>query len=95
MHASVSRYRVMDVDALVEAVQGELVERVKTIEGFVGYFVIDGGDGTVISITLGDIEEAVEASTVQVQHWVVARAAHLVEGAPNVTAGEVRVRAER
>jgi hypothetical protein len=95
MHASVSRYRVMDVDAIVQAFQEELVERVKTIEGFVGYYVIDGGDGTVISITLGEMEEAVEAATVQVQHWVVERAAHLVEGAPNVTAGEVRVRAER
>jgi hypothetical protein len=32
---------------------------------------------------------------VQTQHWVVEKAAHLVEGAPDVTAGEVRVRAER
>jgi hypothetical protein len=95
MHASVSRYRVTDVDRLVQAVQEELLESVKTTEGFVGYYVIDGGDGTVISITLGEIEEAVAASTVLVQHWVVERAAHLVEGAPDVTAGEVRVRAER
>jgi hypothetical protein len=63
MHASVSTYRVMDVEPLVQAVQEEVVERVKTIEGFVGYYMIDGGGGTVISITLGDIEEAVEAST--------------------------------
>ena len=95
MYASVSIYRVMDVDPLVQTVQEELVERVKTIEGFVGYYMIDGGDGTVISITLGEIEEAVEASTAQTQHWVVERAAHLVKGAPDVTAGEVRVRAER
>ncbi len=52
-------------------------------------------DVTVISITLGEIEEAVEASTVQAQHWVVERAADLVEGGPKVTTGEVRVRAER
>jgi hypothetical protein len=93
MHASVSTYRVMDVDALVQVVQEELVERVRTIEGFVGYYMIDGGDGTVMSITLGEIEEAVEAATVRTQHWVVERAAHLVEGAPDVTTGEVRVRA--
>ena len=95
MHALVSRYRVMDVDRLVQGVQEELVERVRTIEGFVGYYMIDGGDGTVISITLGEIEEAVEGSTAVAQRWVVERAAHLVEGAPDVTAGEVRVRAER
>ncbi|HUO73402.1 MAG TPA: hypothetical protein VMU39_21710 [Solirubrobacteraceae bacterium] len=43
----------MDVDPLVQAVQEEVVERVRTIEGFVGYYMIDGGDGTVISITTG------------------------------------------
>ena len=95
MHALVSRYRVMDVDRLVQGVQEELVERVKTIEGLVGYYVIDGGDGTLTSITLGETEEAVEASTAGAKHWVVERAAHLVESAPDVTTGEVRVRAER
>ena len=61
MHALVSRYRVMDVDRLVQGVQEELVERVRTIEGFVGYYMIDGGDGTVISITLGEIKKRSKA----------------------------------
>jgi hypothetical protein len=61
MRASVRRYQVMDVEALIERVQEEFVERVKTIEGFVGYYVIDGGDGTVTSITLGEAEGAIEA----------------------------------
>ena len=82
MHAAITTYRVMDVDPLVQAVQQEVVERVKSIAGFVGYCMIDGGDGTVISITLGETEEAVEASTAVVQHWVVERAAHLVDRGP-------------
>jgi hypothetical protein len=95
MRASVHRYRVMDAEALVERIQEEFVERVKAIEGFVAYYVIDGGDGTVTSMTLGETEEAVEAAEVESQHWIVERAAHLVEGAPDVTSGEVRVRTER
>jgi hypothetical protein len=95
MRASLHRYRVIDAEALVERIQEEFVERVKTIEGFVAYYVIDGGDGSVTSITLGETEEAVQTSAVESQDWIVERAAHLVEGAPNVTAGEVRVRAER
>ncbi len=95
MQASVRRYRVVDVEALVESVQEEFVERARSIEGFVGRYVIDGGDGTVTSITLCETEEAVEASVLQAQHWIVERAAHLVEGAPDVTTGEVRVRAQR
>jgi hypothetical protein len=94
MHASVRRYQATDVDALVERMRDEFVDRVNTLEGFLGYYVIDGGDGTVTSITVCETEEAVKRADVDAQHWVVETAAHLVEGAPDVTAGEVRVRAE-
>jgi hypothetical protein len=94
MHASVRRYQATDVDALVERMRDEFVDRVTTLEGFLGYYVIDGSDGTVTSITVCETEEAVKRSDVDAQHWVVETAAHLVEGAPDVTAGEVRVRAE-
>lgn len=97
MHASVRRYRVMDVEGLLNKVQEEFVDRVKTIQGFIDYYVIDGGDGTVTSITIAETEGAVRASTAEAERWVVERVSHLVEGAPDVTAGEVRVhvRAER
>jgi len=85
----------MDAEALVKMFQEEFVERARTVEGFVGYYVVDGGDGTITTITLGETEEAVEVSNVQARDWVIERAAHLVEGAPDVTAGEVRVRVER
>jgi len=95
MHAAVRKYRATDVDALVEQLQEEFVERLKIIEGFLAYYVIDGGDGTVTSITLGETASAIEASIAEARHWVVEKAAHLVESAPDVTTGEVRVRAER
>ena len=95
MYASVRRYRAMDAEALIEKMQEEFVERVKMVEGFVAFYVIDGGAGTVTSITVAGTEEAAEASTALAEHWVVERVAHLVEGAPDVTAGEIRVRAER
>jgi hypothetical protein len=95
MHASVRTYRVTDVEAFVAKMQDEFVGRVETVDGFVGYYVVDGGDGTMTSITVGETAEAVEASTARAEHWVVQMVAHLVEGAPDVTAGEVRVRIER
>ncbi len=95
MHAAVRTYKVPDVDALVEKVEAEFVERVKSVDGFVGYYVIDGGDGTAASVTVGETEQAVEDSTAKAAEWVKESAADLVEGAPEVTAGEVRVRAER
>jgi hypothetical protein len=95
MHAAIRRYQVSDVDALVTKVEDEFVDQIKQVEGFVGYYVVDGGDGGVASVTVGETAEAVEESTRRAGEWVRESAADLVEGAPEVTAGEVRIRAER
>lgn len=95
MHSAVRTYRVTDVDALVTKVEGEFVSQVKEIDGFVGYYLVDGGDGTVVSITVGDTAEAVQASTKAAGEWVRQSVPELIEGPPQVVAGEVRVRAER
>ena len=95
MHASVRRYRVRDIDTLVSKVESEFVERVKEIDGFVGYYVIDGGDGTVASVTVGETADAVAESTRRAGDWVRESVADLMDGQPEVTVGEVRVRAER
>jgi hypothetical protein len=95
MHAAVRRYRVSDTDALVTKVEEEFVARVNGVDGFVGYYVIDGGDGNVASVTVGETAQAVEESTRLAADWVQESAADLIEGAPEVTSGEVRVRAQR
>lgn len=95
MHSAVRKYRVTDIDELVSRVEAEFVEQVKGVDGFVGYYVIDGGDGTAVSVTVGETAEAVEESTNRAREWVQQSAAELVEGTPEVTTGEVRVRAER
>jgi hypothetical protein len=95
MHASVRRYRVRDIDALVDKVESEFVDQVKGIDGFVGYYVIDGGDGTAASVTVGETADAVAESTRRAAAWVADSASDLVDGSPDVTVGEVRVRAER
>jgi hypothetical protein len=95
MHAAIRKYPVSDVDALVKRVEDEFVGQVKGIEGFVGYYVIDGGDGTAASVTVGETAEAVEETTRRAADWVRDSAVDVVEGPPDVTAGEVRVRVER
>jgi hypothetical protein len=95
MHAAVRKYRVTDIDTLVSLVEEGFVGQVKKIDGFVGYYVIDGGGGTAVSVTVGETADAVEQSTQRAAEWVRENAADLVQGGPEVTAGEVRVRAER
>ena len=95
MHASVRRYRVRDIDAIVSRVESDFVEQVKQIDGFVGYYVIDGGDGTAASVTVGETADAVAEATRLSGNWVRENVADFVDGEPEVTVGEVRVRAER
>jgi len=95
MYAAVRKYPVSDVEALVKKVEDEFVEQVKVVDGFVGYYVIDGGDGTATSVTVGETAEAVEESTRRAADWVKESASDVVDGEPDVTAGEVRVSAER
>ena len=95
MHAAVRRYRVRDIDALVSKIEDEFADRVKEIDGFVGYYVIDGDDGTAASVTVGETAQAVAESTRLAGDWVRESASELVEGSPEVTVGKVRVRAER
>src|SRR5215210_2129745 len=95
MHAAVRRYRVRDIDALVSKVEEEFAGQIKEIDGFVGYYVIDGDDGTAVSVTVGETAQAVAESTRLAGDWVRENAAELVEGKPEVTVGKVRVRAER
>ena len=95
MHAAVRKYRVTDIDTLVSKVEDDFVERIKGVDGFVGYYVIDGGDGTAASVTVGETESAVAESTRLAGEWVRENAADLVQGSPEITSGVVRVRAER
>lgn len=95
MHAAVRMYRVTDIDALVAKVESEFADQVKGVDGFVGYYVIDGDDGTAASVTVGETAAAVAESTKRAADWLRESAADLVEGSPEVTVGEVRVRAER
>jgi hypothetical protein len=95
VHAVVRKYRVSDVDLLVRKVEAEFAEQVRQVEGFVGYYVIDGGDGIAASVTVGETEAAIEESNRRAAEWVRSSVADLMEGPPEVTGGEVRVRVER
>ena len=94
MHASVRRYRTSDIEALERKVEEEFIDRIKEVEGFVGYYVIDGGDGDVASVTVCKTADALQRITKLAGEWVRESLGDLVEGPPDVITGEVRVRAE-
>jgi hypothetical protein len=95
MHAAVRRYKVSDADAFIGKIEVDFTDRLKQVDGFVGYYVINGGDGDVATVTVGETQAAVDESADLAAERVRETASDLVDGSPEVTSGEVRVRAER
>lgn len=57
--------------------------------GFQGYYVFDGGNGVGGSVTLFDNQQNALAANEKALSWIRASLADLVQGEPEVTAGEI------
>jgi hypothetical protein len=95
MNASVRRYKVSDAAAIAKAAEEDFVPLVREVDGFGGYYIVDGGDGTMYTITVAQSQEAVEESAQKAADWIGGNdeVAALIDGAPDVTNGEVLVSA--
>ena len=90
MHTAVRKYRVTDVDEVVKRVNEGFAPIVKGIDGFGGYWIVDGGGGQMATITVGS-ESGVEESTKLAADWVQENAADLIEERLDDTTGELKV----
>lgn len=93
MNASIRKYKVSDAAAIARAAEEGFVPLVREVDGFNGYYIVDGGDGTMFTITVADTQEGVEASAQKAADWIGGNeeVAALIDGAPEVTNGEVLV----
>ena len=96
MHSSVRTYKTTEAGAgatISSEVEKGFVEIVKGVDGFAGYYLIDGGDNTLITITVAESESAGEESAEKAAEWVKGNdtVLGLMDGAPEVTNGEVLV----
>lgn len=91
MHASVRKYKVTDAAEVARRAGDEFVPLVREVDGFNGYYIVDGGDGTMFTITVAESQGAVEESAKKAADWIGENedVAALIEGAPEVTNGEV------
>jgi hypothetical protein len=90
MHASIRRYQSSDVAEAGRRAGEEFVPIVREMPGISGWYLVDGGDGTLITITLCDDAAAAEASVERAGEWVRENIPDLIQGTPEVTNGEVR-----
>jgi len=77
-------------EEIEDAVRRELVPVLKQDPGFKGFYMIDGGDNTIASVSIFDSEEAARRSNDQA---VAARSkfAHLLPNEPQIIVGEAGI----
>jgi len=89
MYVSVRQYRSSDAGEIGRRAQEGFVPIVREVSGFSSWYLVDGGDGTVMTITIAEDQAGVDDSVTKASEWVRDNAADLVDGAPTVTNGEV------
>lgn len=96
MHAAIRRYNMFPgaIETIRTRVNEELVPTMRQMPGFVAYYVVDGGDGTLIAISVFEDRAVAEDSTRQATTWVRERLSHLIRTAPVISTGVVIAHAE-
>jgi hypothetical protein len=91
MYTAIRTYTTSDSAELAKRVQEEFVPMMRDVPGFVGYYVVDAGDGRIASITVCDDQAGVEESTRRASDWVQKRLASLITAGPDVLMGNTTV----
>jgi hypothetical protein len=91
MYTAIRTYTMSDTAEMAKRVQEEFLPLVRDVPGFVGYYVVDAGDGRVASITVAEDQAGIEESSKRAASWVRERLAELVTSGPDVLAGDTVV----
>ena len=95
MHAIVRRYEGIDTkrtDELTRKVGESLTPRLKKLDGFNGYFLIEAGNGVLSSVNFYDTSAHADESTRVVAEWLrEEKLDTIVPNSPKITGGKVIV----
>ncbi len=95
MFISVRRYSsVRSVNEVCRKIQAGFVPLLEVTPGFIAYYAIDGGSGTMATISMFSTEEMALESNEKAAKWLQENVADLQPEPPQITAGPVKVRAE-
>lgn len=90
MYTAIRRYEgAGSAEEIVQKVKDGFLPILKGTPGFVGYYVVDAGGGTVASISVFQDKAGADESVRRAAEWVRANLGSLIPNAPQVTTGEV------
>ena len=99
MHATIRRYEKVDAartDEIIGGVGETLIPELRELEGFAGYYLIQGGKGILSSLSLFETAEQADESTKLEAMWIAdENFGKVARKAPKITSGEVVVHSNR
>ena len=94
MHMAIRRYKVIPgaMEQITQQVTTGFVPIISGTPGYVGYYLIDTGNDTLVTVSIFQDQAGTEESTRRAADFVRANMANLVDGPPEVSMGTVRVK---
>ena len=93
MYSAIRKYKInpSDVDEVVRRIHTEFVNLISQAPGFVHYYLVHDGSGTVVTVSVFQDQASADESTRLAAEWIRQNLTSLVQSPPDVTAGEVIV----
>ncbi len=92
MYVAVRRYEgVTDAQKVGQVAKEGFVPIISEMPGFVAYYLVDAGDGVLVTTSVFEHKDAEEQSTFRAGEFVAQNLSPLIPNPPQVTAGEVIV----
>jgi hypothetical protein len=96
MYAAVRRYEgVTDPAEAGRLVDESFVPLLEHVPGFIAYYWLDAGQGTMASLSVFEHKDGADESVKIAHAWVAENAAALLPNAPNVIEGDVVATADK
>jgi hypothetical protein len=99
MFATIRRYEGVDVTRIKEMtskVDETLVPQLRDLPGFVGYYLIEEGNGVMSSLSLFETREQADESAKLVKNWIASENfERAIPNPPKITSGKVVAHSER
>lgn len=93
MHATIRRYEGVDQARTAEVTRKAnetLVPKLRDLQGFKGFYLIEAGDGVFSSLGLFESPEQVDASTKVAATWITdEKLETAIPNAPKITSGKI------
>jgi hypothetical protein len=92
MHVAIRRYRLLgsgSADEVLRRITEGFIPIIKDAPGFLAYYALDGGGGTIASISIFEHRAGAEESNRMAADWVRENLASMLPNPPEIIEGEV------